>query len=194
MLLSVEDLKAARSQKDATDAAGPCGEVSRRSSPSVQDARDTESVFFLLVGDAPQVAITGATRFWRRCACLRRPECSVVPCSAVRAARAMRCVVRAELWDLQARIWSCQDTRATCFEVENTLSGKMRLKGKRRSGEKWGGLSGKSVWAPLFFFELRVLFNVLGGAARPLADARVAGRRWVIRSPVARAAVRRVPA
>ena len=120
----------------------------------------------------------------------------VVPSAVlcVRAARAMRCVVRAELWDLQARIWSCQDTRATCFEVENTLSGKMRLKGKRRSGEKWGGLSGKSVWAPLFFFELRVLFNVLGGAARPLADARVAGRRWVIRSPVARAAVRRVPA
>ena len=47
MLLSVEDLKAARSQKDATDAAGPCGEVSRRSSPSVQDARDAESFFSL---------------------------------------------------------------------------------------------------------------------------------------------------
>ena len=36
-----------------------------------------------------------------------------------------------------------------------------------------------------FFFVLRVLFNVLAGAARPLADARrVAGREWVIRSPV----------
>ncbi len=34
--------------KDATDAAGPCGEVSRRSSPSVQDARDTDSFFFPL--------------------------------------------------------------------------------------------------------------------------------------------------
>lgn len=107
----------------------------------------------------------------------------------------MRCVVRAELWDLQARVWSCQDTRATCFEVENTLSGKMRLKGKKTKWREMGRIEWKvGVGTTFFSLELRVLFNVLGGAARPLADARVAGRRWVIRSPVARAAVRRVPA
>jgi hypothetical protein len=65
-------------------------------------------------------------------------------------------------------------------EAENEAQGRRR--GKWR--EKWGGLSGKSVWGLPLFFVLRVLFNVL---------ARAAGGTWLMRGwrvPVARAAVR----
>jgi hypothetical protein len=47
-----------------------------------------------------------------------------------------------------------------------------------RSGEKWGGSSGKSVWGPPPFWCCAFLFIIFGGPLRGLADGEwVAGRR-----------------
>ena len=181
MLLAVEGLglTAARSQKTRPDAAGRVVR-SRDSQVRACRMRAIPTLFSLpLVGDARQVAFKGTTRFWRWCACLRRPECCAVLCSAVRAGSACDAMRRpSRVVGPAGANMELSKTRATCFEVEKTLSGKMRLKGKRRSGDEMGRIEWKvGVGTTFLFLELRVLFNVLGGAARPLADARVAGRK-----------------
>jgi hypothetical protein len=62
------------------------------------------------------------------------------------------------------------------LKVEKYPKRENEAQGKRRgSGEKWGCLSGMSVWGQPLFWCCASLFNVLGEAARHLADARAGG-------------------
>ena len=133
MLLAVEGLglTAARSRKTRLDArrGRVVSEVSRQSSPSVQDARETTSFFFF-----PQVAFTNPLLEVERllASSSRVLSCAVLCRRAGSACDAMRRPSRV-VGPAGANM-ELSKTRATCFEVENTLSGKMRLKGKRT---KW---------------------------------------------------------
>ena len=79
-----------------------------------------------------------------RCDAMRRRQGPCVTCSC----------------DLESSMWTARRDGGHS-EVENTLSGKMRLKEKKMvlSGEKWRGLSGKVGWRPSLF----VLRDLLGG-------------------------------
>lgn len=83
-------------------------------------------------------------------------------------ARAVENVVRAELWDLQPRYGVVKTRRAE--KVENTRSGKMRLKGRKRRG-KWREM-GRYEWkvgvGTTALFVLRVCFMFLAASCDAL--------------------------
>lgn len=68
------------------------------------------------------------------------------------------------------------------MKVENALSGKLRLKGRKKKdvagGEKWGGTAWKvGVETTPFFFRARVLLMFWGGLS--VLGRRVAETEWV---------------
>lgn len=127
--------------------------------------------------------VTGERLFALRLAtlddtCWIEPVCLtlLIPLDAVRC-DAMRCV------EVSSACGTCrrdlESSRPATnwrgwLKVEKCPKRKIEAQGKGKkmwlSGEKWGSLSGKSVWRPPFFRAARSLLMFLGGAARYLAD------------------------